>query len=51
MRRLLHQHLGRAKPVILYSFAVVLGVLAAWSWYLFAYAWYLFIVGEMGGAD
>jgi hypothetical protein len=50
MRRLLH-HAGRARPVILYPFAAILGI-------LFAYAWWLVLVGiilpvfvQLVGAD
>jgi hypothetical protein len=49
---------GQARPIFLYPFAVIGGVVAAYTWYLFFYAWYLFIVAvilpaiaEMGGAD
>ncbi len=50
MRRLLN-HAGHAKPVLFYPFAAILGVLAAYAWFLFFYAWYLFIVAVIAGMD
>ena len=50
MRRLLN-HAGHAKPVLFYPFDAILGVLAAYAWFLFFYAWYLFIVAVIAGMD
>jgi hypothetical protein len=49
--RWLRYHEGRAKPLILYPFAVILGLLTAYAWYLVIIGIILPLFAHVVGAD
>ena len=50
MRRLLY-HGGRVRPVILYPFALILGLLLAYAWWLVLVGIILPVFVQLVGAD
>ena len=50
MRRLLY-HVERVRPVILYPFALILGFLLAYAWYLVLVGIILPVFVQLVGAD